>query len=141
MRYIHFKNIVHGDLKGVSYISLMYSRFETGVNTSQANVLIDDIGKACIADFGLSKIKYDALSQSITTKGRSPTGTLRFMAPEMMEGKITKEGDVYSFGMVIYQVGLGSPLRCLSLDLTFASRRLLTRCLFKRYLKTHFGIL
>jgi hypothetical protein len=26
------------------------------------------------------------------------------MAPEMMEGKVTKEGDVYSFGMLIYQV-------------------------------------
>ena len=108
MRYIHYKNIVHGDLKGVCYISVMCSRCETDASTSQANVLIDDIGKACIADFGLSKIKYDALSQSITTRGRSPTGTLRFMAPEMMEGKITKEGDVYSFGMVIYQVGLGS---------------------------------
>jgi serine/threonine protein kinase len=108
MRYIHLKKIVHGDLKGVSYISLVCSRCETDVNTSQANILIDDIGKACIADFGLSKIKYDALSQSVTTKGRSPMGTMRFMAPEMMKGKTTKEGDVYSFGMVIYQVGLGS---------------------------------
>jgi serine/threonine protein kinase len=74
-------------------------------NISQANVLIDDAGKACVADFGLSKIKYDALSQSITTKGQPPTGTMRFMAPEMMEGKTTKGGDVYSFGMLIYQVG------------------------------------
>jgi serine/threonine protein kinase len=71
-------------------------------------VLIDDIGKACIADFGLSKIKYDALSQSIASMGQSPMGTMRFMAPEMMEGKTTKEGDVYSFAMVIYQVGLSS---------------------------------
>jgi len=66
--------------------------------------LIDDAGKACIADFGLSKIKYDATSQSVTTKGGQPMGTTRFMSPEMMEGTITKEGDVYSFGMVIYQV-------------------------------------
>jgi serine/threonine protein kinase len=74
------------------------------VNT-QANVLIDDVGKACIADFGLSKIKFDALSQSVT-KGQAPMGTIRFMAPEMMKGKVTKEGDVYSFAMLIYQVGL-----------------------------------
>src|SRR4051812_24874187 len=107
MRYIHYKNIVHGDLKGVSHVSFMCSICETNVNTSQVNILIDDIGKACIADFGLSKVKYDALSQSITTKG-SPKGTLRFMAPEMMNGKTMKEGDVYSFGMVIYQVGLSS---------------------------------
>lgn len=106
MQYIHYKNIIHGDLKGASYISFVRSRSETDVNTSQANVLIDDVGKGCIADFGLSKIKDDALSQSVTTRDQTLIGTMRFMAPEMMKGKISKEGDVYSFGMLIYQVGL-----------------------------------
>ena len=104
MKYIHYKNIVHGDLKGVSYV--VGSRCNADVDTHQANVLIDDMGKACVADFGLSKIMYDALSQSTTTKGQTPAGTIRFMAPEMMKGKVTKEGDVYSFAMLIYQVRL-----------------------------------
>jgi hypothetical protein len=30
-------------------------------------------------------------------------GTIRFMALEMMQGRIAKEGDVYCFGMLIYQ--------------------------------------
>jgi serine/threonine protein kinase len=114
----------------------MCSSHKIDVNTSQANVLIDDIGRACIADFGLSKIKYDALSQANTTKGQSSMGTIRFMSPEMMEGKATKEGDVYSFGMVGYQVGLST---FSTLYLISASRCLRTRFLFKWYLKTLFS--
>jgi serine/threonine protein kinase len=117
----------------------MHTRCEIDLNASQANVLIDDIGKACIADFGLSKIKYDALSKTSTMKGLPPAGTLRFMAPEVMEGKITKVGDIYSFGMVIYQVGfITDPLFFFRSDLR---RHLLMKYPFKQYLKEHFGIL
>lgn len=73
-----------------------------GLYFTQANVLVDDNGRGCIGDFGLSKIKYDA--QSTAMQDNRKVGTMRFMSPEAMEGKITKEGDVYSFGMLIYQV-------------------------------------
>jgi serine/threonine protein kinase len=107
MRYLHDKDIIHGDLNGVCRISLECSRRETNVNSFQTNVLIKDSGKACIANFGLSKLKYDALSPSTTTMG-----TMRFMAPERMEGNITQEGDLYSFGLLIYQVRPGKFVGC-----------------------------
>jgi hypothetical protein len=81
--------------------------FLTSVDAFQANVLIDDTARACIANFGLSKLKYNSLSRSTTSKGQSLAGIMHFMAPEMMEGIIAKEGDVYSFGMLIYLVSLG----------------------------------
>lgn len=68
---------------------------------------MDDAGHACIADFGLSKIVYSALSR---TTVRSPSsvsltgGTLRFMSPEQFRGKITKASDVYSYSMTLYEV-------------------------------------
>jgi serine/threonine protein kinase len=83
MIYLHSKNIIHGDLKG-------------------ANVLIDDSGKACIADFGLGRIRANATSRAVT-KG-PVVGTLRFMAPEHMKGNSIKASDVYSFGMMMYEV-------------------------------------
>jgi serine/threonine protein kinase len=83
MAYLHSKNVIHGDLKGT-------------------NVFIDDSGKACIADFGLGRIKANATSRAVT-KG-PVVGTLRFMAPEHMKGKSIKASDMYSFAMTMYEV-------------------------------------
>jgi serine/threonine protein kinase len=82
MAYLHSKNVIHGDLKGT-------------------NVFIDDSGKACIADFGLGRIKANATSRTVT---KGPVGTLRFMAPEQMEGNSIKASDMYSFAMTMYEV-------------------------------------
>ncbi|KAF9221806.1 kinase-like protein [Gyrodon lividus] len=83
MRFLHEENVVHGDLKGV-------------------NVLVDDSGKACITDFGLSKARSMAPAESNV---KVIAGTLRFLAPEALRGQpLTFETDVYAFGMVIYEV-------------------------------------
>lgn len=37
MEYLHLRNVVHGDLRA-------------------ANILVDDKGRACVSDFGLSKV-------------------------------------------------------------------------------------
>ncbi|KIM56569.1 hypothetical protein SCLCIDRAFT_1220254 [Scleroderma citrinum Foug A] len=86
MFYLHREYIVHGDLKGV-------------------NVLVDDSGKACITDFGLSKVYSSGTSG--TQMGKI-SGTLRFLAPEALRGhSLTFETDVYAFGMLIYEVFMG----------------------------------
>ncbi|EMD32225.1 hypothetical protein CERSUDRAFT_118856 [Gelatoporia subvermispora B] len=82
IRYLHDEKIIHGDIKAV-------------------NVLVDDGGKACVTDFGLS-IRYRK-EQSAQTSGPT-TGTLRFMAPEAIEtGHLSYATDVYAFGMLIYE--------------------------------------
>lgn len=71
---------------------------------SQSNVLVDGRGSACLADFGLSKIKdYTATIARLPTN--SQQGTARFMAPEQIGRGITNEStDVYSFAMTMYEV-------------------------------------
>lgn len=63
---------------------------------------MDDSGKACISDFGLSTI-LQVLNDSKTAK--NPVGTLRFMAPEAIKsGQLSYATDVYAYGMLIYEV-------------------------------------
>jgi serine/threonine protein kinase len=65
---------------------------------------VDDSGKACIADFGLSKV-YSP--EKAGAKASKISGTLRFLAPEALKGQpLNYETDVYAFGMVIYEVGV-----------------------------------
>ena len=64
-----------GTLKAYERYICSNQKTEIDAQCSQANILIDDSGKACVADFGLSKIKYDATSQSVTTRGGYATGT------------------------------------------------------------------
>lgn len=70
----------------------------------KCNVLISDIGKACLADFGLSRVKQDSMSRRSTANDRSGLGTLRFMAPEVMYGEMKFASDIYSFAMLMYEV-------------------------------------
>ncbi|KAK7062540.1 Rho guanine nucleotide exchange factor [Paramarasmius palmivorus] len=85
LSYLHKLKIIHGDLKG-------------------ANILLTPHGRACIADFGLSRVAAD--SQLFTTSSLQPKGTTRWMAPELlMGGKSTSlESDVYAYGCVCYEI-------------------------------------
>ncbi|KAG8892457.1 hypothetical protein FRB99_002696, partial [Tulasnella sp. 403] len=73
--------IIHSDLKG-------------------SNVLISDTGEAKLCDFGLSKVLDNAPS-GLTSSGLG-AGTLRWMAPELLNGqKPTTQSDIYSFGCLV----------------------------------------
>ena len=69
---------------------------------SQLSVLVDDTGRARLADFGLSRIVSDFGSATSMTGGFS----VRWAAPEVlnMETSVTKESDIYSFGMMVVEV-------------------------------------
>lgn len=81
----------------------------------QANILItsDNPVRACLADFGFMTIVYDDAGGPESTSALGG-GTTPFMAPELLSpsmfGKnrcrVSKEADIYAFGMVILQVCL-----------------------------------
>ncbi|KAK9715529.1 hypothetical protein RND81_06G170800 [Saponaria officinalis] len=89
MEYLHGKNIVHFDLKCENLLVNMR----------------DPQRPVCkICDLGLSKVKQHTLVSG------GVRGTLPWMAPELLSGKsnmVTEKIDVYSFGMVMWEVLTG----------------------------------
>jgi serine/threonine protein kinase len=89
----------------------------------QANILINQNHRACLADFGLSTIVsgqrpagQDAplisLVSRVSLMSFTTGGTLRWVSPELLDperfgvsdGRPTKQSDCYAFGMVVYEV-------------------------------------
>ena len=105
---MHEEGLVHGDLKGVRFL-VTWSSLYRQLTYSQANILINNSGHACLADFGLATIASD---QSISISSCVQGGTIQWMSPELIdpegfgltEIRPTKESDCYALGMVIYEV-------------------------------------
>ena len=105
---MHEEGLVHGDLKGVRFLTTRSSLY-TQLTCSQANVLINNSGHACLTDFSLLTIASD---QSIFISSCVGGGTIQWMSPELLDperfglkkSRPTKESDCYALGMVIYEV-------------------------------------
>jgi len=90
LQFAHDEGIVHRDIK-------------------PENILIDKRGRVRIADFGLAKLLgTDAAGESLTGT-HQVMGTLRYMAPEQMQGTkiVDHRADIYSLGVVFYELLTG----------------------------------
>ncbi|KAG7095871.1 hypothetical protein E1B28_006562 [Marasmius oreades] len=89
LSHLHDMKIVHGDLKGV-------------------NILITPDLRACIGDFGLSRISATQLWLSETSRSK---GTMRWLSPELLRPGPScvpsKESDVYAYACVCYEIFTG----------------------------------
>lgn len=65
-----------------------------------ANVILDREGVAWITDFGLARL--DVQDQSITGSGDF-IGTMRYVAPEQLQGKSDPRSDIYGLGLTLFE--------------------------------------
>ena len=102
--------MVHGDLKGVC-LQTQSLACHLAHPFIKANILIDQNGIACLADFGLLTIASDSADPTVSNSFVEG-GTTQWMSPELFDpdqfgskdNRPTKESDCYAFGMVIYEV-------------------------------------
>jgi serine/threonine-protein kinase len=82
---IHDAGVIHADLKS-------------------SNILIDELDRVTIIDFGLARIAHDPL-----TDDEIFGGTPAYMAPELLAGNApTAASDIYAAGVVLYELLAGS---------------------------------
>jgi len=81
----HAKGVLHRDFK-------------------PANIMIDGLGEVRIMDFGLAAIADQLEAKDVRS------GTPAYMAPEQLAGReATKQSDLYSLGLVLYELFTGKP--------------------------------
>ena len=89
LRLAHSKGFIHRDIKG-------------------ANILVGDDGCVKLTDFGIARVisgrqtPLSSMSVELTRPG-TILGTLQYMSPEQIEGKIVDiRSDIYSLGVLMY---------------------------------------
>lgn len=84
LSYAHSNNIVHCDLK-------------------PGNIMISDSGIAKVMDFGVAQ----KVTEENENSSRPVAGTPAYMAPEQQKGFTSKQSDIYSLAVCLYEALVG----------------------------------
>jgi serine/threonine protein kinase len=109
--YAHKRGVIHRDLK-------------------PSNILVGEEGVPCVLDFGLAKMIGDELPDTqpgLVSMPGNIMGTLRYMSPEQTLGNsdsIDIRTDVYSLGVILYELLTGKAPYEVSTDLTAVFRNI-----------------
>src|SRR5438128_4706114 len=115
LRNIHENQLIHCDLHGGNIVLINYDDDDDYDDYDYD----DQPTKPFVCDLGLSKSTFSSQSSTSTVQGVLP-----YIAPEVLHShKFTQKSDIYSFGIIMYQIADGEPpFRDYSSDILLAKR-------------------
>lgn len=94
-------HIIIGTARGLSYLHEKCRDCIIHCDIKPDNILLDSDFNPKVADFGLAKLMGREFSRVLTTM----RGTRGYLAPEWISGEaITPKADVFSYGMLLFEV-------------------------------------
>jgi serine/threonine protein kinase len=87
LEFAHGQDMIHRDVK-------------------PSNILLSATGQPMLSDFGIAKLLGSEETSSLTSSGIG-VGTPEYMAPEQWIGKVSAQTDLYSLGVVLYEMVTG----------------------------------
>ncbi|KAG6890513.1 hypothetical protein C0995_007712 [Termitomyces sp. Mi166 len=91
-----------------SDITEFLKRYNDSNRVVLTNILVNELGRACLADFGLSTIS-NTLGITTYSSESSKAGTIRWQAPELFDPERaqvprTEASDIYAWACVAYEI-------------------------------------
>ena len=82
LQAVHAADVLHRDIK-------------------PSNILLTNSGQVFLTDFSLAKVESTGFD---ITRSDEFVGTLRYCAPESLDGVYSQQGDLYSLGLVLFEL-------------------------------------
>lgn len=96
----YYRMVAHIALQAANAIDYAHRQGTLHRDIKPGNLILDEQGNVWVLDFGLAKLD----GEDDLTKSGDIIGTLRYLAPEQLEGKADAQSDICSLGLTMYEL-------------------------------------